>query len=150
MASANFTEQRLSSLHSKLDSWWDVIRDLRVDSSPEEWETFGSYLSPDCTIYFNGMGAPPFKGVQSTTDAMKGLLGYWAIKQRRVLTKTMDLNGRVITANLLNKLSIMGQELDLPEAEFVEFDEQGRILEYKLYVNPAPIMEVIQKKRAGQ
>lgn len=81
---------------------------------------------------------------------MKGLLGYWAIKERRVLSQTLDLIDRVVTANVLNKLSILGEELDLTEAEVVDSDEQGRIVEYKLYGDLSPIMAILRKSKSAE
>ncbi|KAL2800581.1 hypothetical protein BJX66DRAFT_332145 [Aspergillus keveii] len=146
MASTSFSERRLITLHSKLTAWWKVIQNLRLDSPPEDWNAFSSYLSPNCTVYLNGMNAEPCKGRDSTAQHMKRLLGYWAIKERRVLSQGLDPGGRIIMASLLNALLIRGELLDLPEAEVVEFDDEGRILEYKLYADPQPIMAIMRAK----
>jgi hypothetical protein len=92
------------------------------------------------------MNAEPCKGRDSTAQQMKRLLGYWAIKERHVLSQGLDLGGRVIMASLLNTLLIQGEMLDLPEAEVVEFDDEGRILEYKLYADPQPILAIMRAK----
>ncbi|KAL3439949.1 hypothetical protein BJX65DRAFT_315260 [Aspergillus insuetus] len=146
MASTNFSEQRLITLHSKLTAWWMVIQNLRVDTPPEDWNVFSSYLNSNCTVYLNGMNAEPCKGCDSTAQQMKRLLTYWAIKERRVLSQGLDPGGRVITASLLNTLLIRDELLDLPEAEVVEFDDEGRILEYRLYADPQPIMAILRAK----
>lgn len=48
-----------------------------------------------------------------------------------------------------NRLVVLGEEIDFPETEVVTFDDKDRILEHKLYFDPAPITAIVQKKTSA-
>ncbi|KAI5467081.1 hypothetical protein BGZ63DRAFT_398689 [Mariannaea sp. PMI_226] len=136
-------------LNTKLDQWWDVIANLKIDSPQEDWDKFASYTSPESVLYFNGLSQPPARGTAEAVAALKGLLAYWAILERRVLARGVDADGKTAFVNMNNRLTIMGEELDFAEAEVVTFDEEDRIVDYKLYFDPSPVMAIFQKKTAA-
>ncbi|CAM1511782.1 Fc.00g092950.m01.CDS01 [Cosmosporella sp. VM-42] len=146
MASPEFTKHStFDRLHHRLDEFWDIVRDLRADSPEDAWDTYASYLNPDCVVYLSGIGAAPSRGSTDAVADMKKLVTYWGLKERRVLSKGVDLEGTTVFACMNNLLVILGEELDFPETEVVEFDNEGRIVDYRLYCDPAPIMAVFQK-----
>lgn len=148
MASHEFTRASSYDKYSnRLAEWWNVMRDLRTDSSDENWDKWASYLSPDCTLHLSGMGHHESHGPSDAVEHMKKIMTHWELKERRVLNEGMDFSsGRTVMASMNNRLSILGQEIEFPETEVVEFDEQGRIVDYKLYCDPKPIMELMQQK----
>jgi hypothetical protein len=136
-------------LNTKLGEWWEIIRNLKPDSPQEDWDKYASYLNPDAVIYLSGMGAPPAKGVDEATAEMKKILGFWGIVERKVLSQGTDSAGKTAFCSMNNRLAILGEEIDFAETEVVVFDDEDRIVDYKLYCDPAPIMAIFQKKTAA-
>ena len=147
MSSREFTRASdYDKLQGRLAEWWNVMRDLRTDSPPEMWDKWASYLSPDCKMHLSGMGHHEAHGQNDAKEHMKRILTHWILKERRVLNQGMDFSsGRTLMANMNNRLDILGEEIDFPETEVVEFDEQGRIVDYKLYCDPTPIKSIVSK-----
>ncbi|KPM42440.1 hypothetical protein AK830_g4092 [Neonectria ditissima] len=137
-----------SNVHAKLDELWDLIKTLKADSSQEEWDKFASHLSPDVIMYQKGMNEPPSRGREEVVAGFKNLLSFWAMVERRVLSQGVDAAGTTAFANMNNRLSVFGEEIDFAETEVVKFDEEGRVLEHRLYCDPGPIMAIAQKKSA--
>ncbi|KAK7417077.1 hypothetical protein QQX98_004838 [Neonectria punicea] len=136
------------NVHAKLDELWALISTLKADSPQEEWDRFVSHLNPDIIMYQKGMNEPPSHGREEVVAGFKNLLSFWGMLERRVLSQGVDAAGTTAFANMNNRLSICGEELDFAEMEVVKFDDQGRVLEHRLYCDPAPIMAIVQKKTA--
>jgi len=80
---------------------------------------------------------------------MKSLLTYWGHLDRKIVTHVEGKDGQVVNA-MENKLMIAGEIVDgFKECEVVNFEE-GKINEYLLYCDPAPIMAVFAKKAEGK
>ncbi|KAL6401285.1 putative epoxide hydrolase protein [Ilyonectria robusta] len=139
----------IDKLNTKLDEWWEVMRNLKLDSPQEEWDKFTSYLNPDAVVNLSGMAAPPARGIADTVVEMKKLMGFWSLVERRVLAQGTDAAGKTAFCNMDNRLLILGEEVDFPETEVVTFDDQDRILEYKLYCDPTPLQPIFDKKSAA-
>ncbi|KAH7156606.1 hypothetical protein EDB81DRAFT_787495 [Dactylonectria macrodidyma] len=137
-----------TNVHAKLDELWGFISTLKADSPQEEWDRFALYLSPDIIMYQKGINEPASHGREEVVAGFKNLLSFWAMVERRVLSQGVDAAGTTAFANMNNRLAIFGEEIDFAEMEVVKFDEEGRVLEHRLYCDPAPIMAIIQKKTA--
>ncbi|KAF2098221.1 hypothetical protein NA57DRAFT_77013 [Rhizodiscina lignyota] len=137
-------------LYTKLTSYWDGIKALKPDSPQSEYDKVLSYCTPDATSYFAGMGAPPSKGQAEFLASLKSLTQYWALLDRRIVTEAATSNGLTTTVivEMDNRLRIMGEELDFPELEVVEFNGEGLIANYRLYCDPSPIRDIITRKMA--
>ncbi|KAH6987794.1 hypothetical protein BKA56DRAFT_577703 [Ilyonectria sp. MPI-CAGE-AT-0026] len=136
-------------LHTKLNEWWEVIRALKPDSPQEDWDKFSSYLSPSAVIYYNGLSAPPARGIDEIVAEMKKILGFWSIVERRVVSEGTDAAGKTVFCSMNNRLRILGEEIDYPETVVITFDDQDRILDQKLYSDRAIIGEIFQRKAAA-
>lgn len=147
MSSQEFTKATTyDKLQHKLAEWWDVMRDLRTDSPPETFDKWASYLSEDCKMHLSGMGHHEARGQEDAKEHMRRILTHWVLKERRVLNQGTDFtSGTTLMVNMNNRLDILGEEIDFPETEVVKFDEQGKIVDYKLYCDPAPIMALVKK-----
>jgi hypothetical protein len=134
-------------LHEKLSNWWEIIRDLKIDSSESDWELLTSYLAPDCTLYFGGMTAPASHGYAEVVANLKQTLTYWKMLERRVTAAGGDEAGTIF-ASMNNRLAILGEEIEFFETEVVSFDAAGLIKTYELYCDPSPIQAVFAKNKA--
>lgn len=148
MSSREFTKATTyDKLQHRLGEWWDVMRELRPDSPAETWDKWASYLSSDCRLHLSGMGHHEARGREDAKEHMKRIVEHWVLKERVVLNSGMDFaTGTTLMVNMRNRLEILGEEIDFAEAEVVEFDEGGKIVDYKLYCDPAPIMAIVNKK----
>ncbi|KAF7548408.1 hypothetical protein G7Z17_g7071 [Cylindrodendrum hubeiense] len=136
-------------LNAKLSEWWELVFDLKPDSPQEDWDKFSSHINPDALFYNNGMTGPPARGIEEIVSEMKKLLGFWSIIERRVVSEGTDAAGKTAFCCMNNRLAILGEEIDFPETQVVMFDDQERIIEQRLYCNPAPITEIIQRKKSA-
>jgi hypothetical protein len=76
-----------------------------------------AYLSPDCVLFFGGMGAPASQGIEAVVTDLKKVLTYWQLIERRVLAEGLSADGNTVFAAMNNRLSILGQHIELPETE---------------------------------
>ena len=126
-----------------LSAWWDTIAALRVDSPAEDWDAMTAYLTDDCVVHFNGMGAPASVGHEAVVTDLRQVLTFWHLVERRVQALAVDEARSTVLASMSNRLEIRGQALELAEAEVVTFDADGRISRYELYCGPAPIVALL-------
>ncbi|KAI5927725.1 hypothetical protein F4810DRAFT_649131 [Camillea tinctor] len=143
MASSLTTDQ----LHAKLEAYWVAVRALRPDSPDADYQAMASYIAPDASLYFHGINTPPAIGPQGAIDEMRRLTTYWHLEERRVRMRATD-GDRTVVAEMDNSLLIQGVTVQLKELEIVEFDDQGLIKSYRLYVNPNPVAEALAKAKA--
>lgn len=105
-----------------------------------------AYLSPDCVLFFGGMGAPASQGIEAAVADLKKIMSYWQLLERRVLAEGLDAHGKTAFVTMNNCLAILGQKVELPETEVVTFDEEGKISRYELYCDPSPIKAIFASK----
>lgn len=140
----------VQELHAKLDAWWEAVDAIKPDSPKTDLDKFASFLAPDVEAYFNGMGSAPAKGREGCIAAISQLSNFWAA-DRKVISRTGSSDGLTIVAEMKNDLTVFGEALDgFPETEVVEYTVDGLIKSYRLYVDPAPVMEIVQRKTAEQ
>ena len=135
-------------LHSKLDDLHVLTTKLNPSSSQEDLEEYGSFFTPDCKAYLLGMAAPPSIGREGVVAALKQVITYWSLPQRRVLSRAVSQDGTTIVAEMDNVITIAGETLDhFAEIEVAQY-EGNLIKEYRLYVDPTPITKVLEAKQA--
>ena len=140
MASAN---------SQNLEDMWTHLSTLNSSSPDSAIEKYLQFFTPAATVYLSGMSQPPTTSHESLSTGLKGLLTYWGHLERKVLIHVESKDGDVVNA-MENKLLIAGEVVDgFKECEVVKF-EDGKISEYLLYCDPAPIMAVFAKKAEGK
>jgi ketosteroid isomerase-like protein len=137
----------MKNLHRTLSDWWKTVQGLKPQSPAADWDAMTAYLSPDCVLFFGGMGAPASQGIEAAVTDLKKVLTYWQLLERRVLAEGASTHGRTIFAAMNNRLSILGQPVELPETEVVTFDEDGKIARYELYCDPGPIKAIFASQK---
>jgi len=125
---------------------WSFLTTLTPETDLQEYTKF---FTPNATVYLSGMGQPPCTSHESLIAALKTLLTYWAILEHKNVLHVEGEDGTIVNA-MDNKLTIMGEVVaGFKECEVVKFEkESGKIEEYLLYCDPAPIMAVFAKKAA--
>ncbi|KAF7560701.1 hypothetical protein G7046_g3462 [Stylonectria norvegica] len=146
-ASPEFTASTFDNLHTKLEKWFDATAKLRPDSPQALWDDFASYLSPDCELYLSGVTGAPSRGPAEAIAAFRKTVTFWEMKEQRVLSRGIDLSGRVLTVEMNNRLAILGEEMDFPEVAVVTFNDKSQIIKHKLYCDPSPVMAVFKKNQ---
>ncbi|KAL1874362.1 hypothetical protein VTK73DRAFT_445 [Phialemonium thermophilum] len=137
-----------SDLHANLDAFWLAVKALSPTAPASAFEKYGSFLAPDCIVYQSGMGQPPSRGREAAVKAMRALLGYWELVEYRVRSRASSAPSaaggrRIIVHEMDNKLRILGRTVEhFGETEVVEYDDNGLIVEYRLYCDPSPIREI--------
>ena len=138
-------------LHATLDAFWAAIHPLRSSSSDAEFEKYASFIHPEAKLYFQGMAKPPSVGRVGAIEAIKGLLSFWEHVERRVVSRALSADGKTAVAEMDSHLIIMGETVEhYPELEVVEFDDDGLIVNYRLYCDTKPISDLIASKMAAQ
>ncbi|KAK75237.1 nuclear transport factor 2 family protein [Bordetella bronchiseptica] len=136
----------MKNLHQTLSDWWKAIQGLMLESPEADWKAMTAYLSPDCVLFFGGMGAPASQGIEAAVADLKKIMSYWQLLERRVLAEGLDAHGKTAFVTMNNCLAILGQKVELPETEVVTFDEEGKISRYELYCDPSPIKAIFASK----
>lgn len=89
------------------------------------------------------MGNPGTVSRQEAIQSMHGLQKSWKLKEHKARMGAHSEDGKTIISEMSNVLEIAGVEVkDVPETEFVEFDDQGLTKTYRLYCEPSPIKQV--------
>ena len=95
-----------------------------------------------------GITAPPAVGREAILLTIKGLVTYWSLVERVVVTSAVDEKQRTVAASMSNKLKVAGQIVnDFKECEVVTFSENSLIQKYELYADPTPVKDMLP---AGQ
>jgi ketosteroid isomerase-like protein len=132
-----------------LEAMWDYISTLSSTSTDSELQHYTSFFTSDAVVYLSGMSQPPSTSHDSLIVSLRTLLTYWAHLDRKITIHVEGDDGSVVNA-MENSISITGEALEgFKECEIVKF-EGGKISEYLLYCDPAPIMAVFAKKAEGQ
>ena len=143
------TAKSTSPLHAKLDGFWELVASLKPDSTEETWTEVAAYFAPDSVAYLSGMTAPSSRGPQEAVAGLKQLVTFWAITERRVVSRAVSEDGKTIVAEMNNNLLIFGEPVnDFIETEIVEFDEKDRIVSYRLHTDGKPILDIVARKMA--
>jgi ketosteroid isomerase-like protein len=130
-----------------LEAMWDYLSTLSNTSDDDAVRKYLDFFTPTATVYLSGMSQPPATSHALLTTAIKTLLNYWSHLDRMVIHHVEGEDGSVVNG-MENKILIAGEVVEgFKECEVVKF-EDGRISEYLLYVDPAPIMAVFAKKAA--
>ena len=124
---------------------WAYLPSLNSSSTDSAIEKYLQYFTPTATVYLSGMSQPPTTSHESLATGLKSLLTYWGHLERKVVIHVEGKGGEIVNA-MENKLLIAGEVVEgFKECEVVKF-EGGKISEYLLYCDPAPIMAVFAKK----
>ncbi|PMD36897.1 hypothetical protein L207DRAFT_636803 [Hyaloscypha variabilis F] len=128
-----------------LEDMWAYLPSLNSSSTDSAIEKYLQYFTPTATVYLSGMSQPPTTSHESLATGLKSLLTYWGHLERKVVIHVEGKGGEIVNA-MENKLLIAGEVVEgFKECEVVKF-EGGKISEYLLYCDPAPIMAVFAKK----
>jgi ketosteroid isomerase-like protein len=129
-----------------LEAMWNYLSTLNSTSSDADIQKYLDFFTPTATVYLSGMSQPPTTSHALLTTAIKTLLTYWSHLDRKIIHHVEE--GDAVVNAMENKLLIAGEVVEgFKECEVVKF-EDGKISEYLLYVDPAPIMAVFAKKAA--
>jgi ketosteroid isomerase-like protein len=128
---------------------WDHLSTMSSSSTEAAYEQYLEFFTPAATVFLSGMSQPPTTSHDSLNTAVKTLLTYWGHLDRKVIHHVEGEDGSVVNA-MENKLLIAGEVVDgFKECEVVRF-EGGKISQYLLYCDPAPIRAVFAKKAEGK
>lgn len=139
-------------LHARLDAFWALVVSLRPDSSPSTWDEFGSYIAPDGVLYLSGLSAPPSKGRDGAVEAMKTLVTFWGMPERRVTARTVSEDGWTTVSDMENHITIFGESIEkFQELEVVQWEGQEAttavMKSYRLYVaSEKDVLEILARK----
>lgn len=132
-----------------LEQMWTYLSTLNSSSTDSAIQGYADFFTPDAIVYLSGMSQPPTTSHENIISSIKVLLTYWGHLERKVLVHVEGADGSIVNA-MENKLLIAGEEVDaFKECEVVKF-EGGKIKEYLLYCDPAPILAVFAKQAAGK
>jgi ketosteroid isomerase-like protein len=138
-----------SSNSQTLEALWDHLSTMNSSSPETAYERYLEFFTPTATVYLSGMSQPPTTSYDSLKTAIKTLLTYWGHLDRKIVHHVEGEDGSVVNA-MENKLLIAGDVVDgFKECEVVRF-EGGKISQYLLYCDPAPIIAVFAKKAQGK
>ena len=131
-------------LSDNLEAMWAALLPLTADSPDSAFEAWAAFYEPDAAMYFRGVANPPTVGREAIIATIKGMFSFWAILERRVVTRAADEEHRTVAVSLSTKLRIAGTIVeDFPECEVVTFSEKGLIQKYELYSDPTPILGLL-------
>lgn len=131
-----------------LEEMWTYIQTLSSTSTDAEVQYYTSFFTPTAIAYLSGISQPPSTSHETLIASLKTLLTYYVHLERKITTHVLGEDGSVVNA-LESKISILGEVIeDFKECEIVKF-EGGKISEYLLYCDPAPIMAIFTKKAEG-
>jgi hypothetical protein len=131
-----------------LEAMWEYLSTLNSSSTDSAIQAYTQFFTPTATAYLSGMSQPPATSHDTLATALKALLTYWGHLERKVIAHVEGEEGSVVNA-MENRLLIAGEVVEgFKECEVVRFEE-GKIKEYLLYCDPAPILAVFAKKAGG-
>ncbi|KAF2791282.1 hypothetical protein K505DRAFT_249273 [Melanomma pulvis-pyrius CBS 109.77] len=134
---------------TKLEELYVIIQRLRPSSSPEEFETFASCFTTDCTVHLKSMNMHNMPGISrdEAIEDMKEVLGKYHIEEREVLFFSLASDGHTVLCETKQRINVMGEIVEpFFETEVVTFDDEGLIKVLKLYSCWSPIVRVVQDK----
>lgn len=121
---------------------WKLMGSFTSTPSEADLERLTELYEPDAVLFLMGMSTPPTTSYSELQATVKGLMGYWALLERKVTTNVE--NGNAIVNSMDNRLSIAGTVVEsFLECEVVLFSDRGRIMRYELFCDPAPLMAVL-------
>ena len=127
-----------------LTEMWDFLGTLTPTPSEADLEKLTSFYEPNAICYLSGMEQPPTTNNETLIQAVKTLMTFWAILERKVTKTVAGEEGKLVVNAMENKLRIAGQELEgFHEVEMVTFSKKGRIQVYQLWADPTRIMAVL-------
>jgi hypothetical protein len=136
-----------SKISDHLEAMWTHIATLKGDSPDSAFEKYGSFFAPDGEFYSRGPAAPPAVGREAIAGAIKGLLTFWALLDRTVVTRAVDEERKVVATSMSNRLRIAGTVVEgFMECEIVSFSEDGLIKKYELFSDPSPLLPLLPKQ----
>ncbi len=97
---------------------------------------FMSWLSDDCTFVY-GSGEP-VKGPVAVRAAVEGFLGSFAGVSHRV-DSNWEADGAAIAEGVVTYTGADGRSTTLPFCDVFHFAADGRIREYRVYIDPTPL-----------
>lgn len=130
-----------------LEGLWTYLSTINSTSPESAIQAYTQFFTPTATVYLSGMSQPPTTSHDSLVTAVKALLTYWGHLERKIIIHVEGEDGSIVNA-MENKLLIAGEVVEgFKECEIVKF-EGGKIKDYLLYCDPAPIMAVFARKAA--
>jgi hypothetical protein len=121
-----------------LEAMWEYLSTLNSSSPDSAIQAYTQFFTPNATAYLSGMSQPPATSHDTLATALKALLTYWGHLERKVIAHVEGEEGSVVNEVVEG----------FKECEVVRFEE-GKIKEYLLYCDPAPILAVFAKKAGG-
>ncbi|RKK93428.1 hypothetical protein BFJ68_g15542 [Fusarium oxysporum] len=133
--------------HVHLDAFHDAISNLTSEPTEAQLDAVVTCFAPTGRFYIGGINVPPVTGRAGAKEGFRRLVKYWRLAERVVTTKAVANDGKTAIAEMNNKLEILGESLQFPEVEVVDFDvDSGLIVGFRLYADGAPIQEILKKR----
>lgn len=138
-----------SNFQTILDALYDTWQSLREDSSTADLETFAAFFSPNSTVWLESMREhlTPSLGRDGIIQTMRANLDHYHLEERRVISQSGGVDDKRVFCEMKNRLVVEGTILDpFYETAVVVFDDDGLILDLKLYSCRSHIVMLIQDK----
>jgi ketosteroid isomerase-like protein len=99
-------------------------------------DTFMSWLTDDCTFVYGSR--EPVRGADAVRAAVDGFLASFAAVEHRV-DSTWEAEGAAVTEGSVTYIGADGSSTTLPFCNVLHLAEDGRIRDYRIYVDPTPL-----------
>lgn len=135
-------------LQSKVESLYYEWQRLALDSSDETFRNFASYFSPNAIAWLLSMRelAEPSIGRDSIIQGIKAAIRDSQVVERHVIARSTIAGERKVFLESSSTIKVFGKTLDsFPETTVVQFDEEGLIVDFKIYSCRSPIVAAIQE-----
>lgn len=137
-------------MEKKLDDLYTTIQTLSPSSSDAEFEKFGAFFTVTSKAYLKNMREhdQPAQGREEIIQKLKEIMTekHWQLAERHVLSSSITSDGSRFFCETRKRLLICGKPVDpFYETEIAVFDNQGLIIELRLYNCWSPIVSVIQQ-----
>lgn len=135
-------------LQSKVESLYIEWQKLSLDSPDDMFQNFALNFSENATAWLLSMRElkEPSIGRESIIQGLKAALRDSQVIERHITAgSTIDAKHKVFLESF-STVKVFGKTLDrFPETTVVQFNDEGLIVDFKIYSCRSPIVEAIQE-----
>lgn len=136
----------VSNIEQILEDFYTILLTLNP-ASPDSFDQLEAFFSDNCKVYPVSMREhlTPFMGPVAAVEGSKTSQRGMQLVERRILSQMIDHEKRKIMCEMQNHLVVSGKDLDpFHETVVVQFDAEGKILEWKRYCCGSPVAALTQ------
>jgi ketosteroid isomerase-like protein len=112
------------------------FRDLFTAIDTSDVDAFMSWMADDCSFVYGS--TEPVRGADAVRSMVDNFLNSFASVSHRVVSN-WEMDGAAITEGTVTYTANDGRSTTLPFCNVFHLADDGRIREYRIYIDPTPL-----------